>query len=73
MQQLCVELTRIDLLSGSTDDKEADKLSFFHHSPWPERALFFSGPEIPAFFFAGKTPKELEDSLRGPPGAQVRL
>ena len=69
MQQLCVELTRVDLLSDSTDGKQADKLLCFRHSPWPEAALF-SKKKNP---FAGKTPKELQDSTRGPPGAQVQL
>ena len=71
MQQLCVELTRIDLLSGATDGKEPAKLSLLRHSPWPEEKLFNSDPNAPPF--AGATPKELEESLRGPPGAQVQL
>ena len=74
MQQLCVELTRIDLLSGTTDGKEPAKLSVLRHSPWPEAKLFNTDPNAPpAPPFVGSTPKELEESLRGPPGAQVQL
>lgn len=74
MQQLCVELTRIDLLSGTTDGKEPAKLSVLRHSPWPEAKLFNCDPNAPpAPPFVGSTPKELEESLRGPPGAQVQL
>ena len=71
MQQLCVELTRIDLLSGTTDGKEPAKLSVLRHSPWPEAKLFNCEQNVPPF--VGSTPKELEESLRGPPGAQVQL
>ena len=71
MQQLCLELTRIDLLSGTTNGKELAKLSVLQHSPWPEAKLFNSEQNAPPF--AGTTPKELEESLRGPPGAQVQL